>query len=98
MACARGNVPINRTDVIARIIFPDLVKFNALAFKYALVLAGEYICNKTRGLYLDTADFFNYFCWQHNKFKTQIALHFTLLWHRYLIKYPLYNCLGCHIL
>jgi hypothetical protein len=54
---SRGNVPVDRADVIAGLVFADLFELNALPFEDAMVLAGKNIGNQARSLYLNTADF-----------------------------------------
>jgi hypothetical protein len=52
----RGDVPVDRADVVARLIEPHLGELHAAALEDALVLSGEQIGHQVARADLDLAD------------------------------------------
>ena len=56
-----GHVPVDRTDLIARGIFPNLLEIHPAAFENTVVLAGEPGIHQAAGPQLEPADLFQDF-------------------------------------
>ncbi len=53
----RGHVPIDRADLVARLIFAHFLEVHPASFEDAVVIAGEDGLDETLGLDLERADF-----------------------------------------
>jgi hypothetical protein len=60
-----GDIPVDGADIIAGLIFADLVKIHPLAFKDAMVMAGERLGDEAIGADFDLADSFEQFAGDH---------------------------------
>ena len=58
LAVFRGHVPINRSHLVARLIFAHLLEVHPAAFENAAVLAGERGRDQAARLELEALDFF----------------------------------------
>ena len=61
----RGNVPINRAHLIARLIFAHLFKIHPLAFEDAMVLPRQRLIHQTQRAQFDLTNFFEDFFGNH---------------------------------
>ena len=65
MVHPRGDIPVNRTDVIARLVFAHFVEVHALALEDAVIRAGEGLGDHAVGAQFDLPDFFDDFAGDH---------------------------------
>src|SRR5439155_16424441 len=64
MAHAGGHVPVDGADVVAGLVFADLLEGDAAALEGAVVFAAEQILDRPAGLELRAADLADDFAWQ----------------------------------
>ena len=62
---AGGDIPVNRAHFVAGLVFAHLIKFHAGTAKRTFVFAGHHIIDRLARAYLDIADFFGQFFWNH---------------------------------
>ena len=65
MADARGDVPVDRADVVARHVLADVGELDAAALEHAVVLAGERAIDQAAGPDVDPPDLSQRFEAQH---------------------------------
>src|SRR5206468_2044173 len=58
VAHPRRNIPVDGANLVAGLIFPDVLKIHAAAFEDAMVVAGECSLDQAAGLDLECPDFF----------------------------------------
>src|ERR1039458_5343374 len=56
MVHPRGDIPVNRADLIARLVLAHLVEVHPLTLKDAMVLAGQRLANEAVGPNLNLPD------------------------------------------
>src|ERR1700730_1994861 len=54
----RGHIPVNRANIVARLIFAHILEIHSASLKHTVVIARERGLDQTLGLDLQRADFF----------------------------------------